>query len=190
VLLSVFPELRDHRIDWRIDGSGTTLVLEARIAVPPLADAVATTNAQPEDAQRLAQEQAAPLTPPLLRALVERDVDGRLVSLQTEGDLARPAAFRAAQVAGRPLEALAAAGAQYRPDVSAGSTELVPPQLAHLLGSADVPPARFAHTAPADPENLTWQVVLHANATTKGQAHTYILVFEPVQGRLLSLVRR
>jgi hypothetical protein len=179
VLLATYPELRDHPIAWRIAGRGDGVVLEAREAVPPV----------------VAEGAAAPVTSvvadgdaPLVQAIAEVDRDGALVTLQVDGVLTRPAGLVAARAAANPVEALSAVAATYAPDV-ATADQLVPPRLAEALQATTAPVGRFQGDGDASVKALSWVVELDATAAD-GTPRTYTLTFEPVAGRLLSVVRR
>jgi hypothetical protein len=189
VLLAAYPELRDRRIDWHVDGTGPALVLEAREAVSPLAG-VSSGSTAIADASASPDAGAAPPAPPLVRAVVALDTEGALVALHVDGALARPPAWTALQVAPTPTpDALRAAGAKFPPDDPAGPSGLVPVGVVQVLGATDVATPTFKTAAvPGEADALTWQVGLTGAATDP--LHTYTLMFEPLEGRLLSVVRR
>jgi hypothetical protein len=189
VLLAAYPELRDRRIDWHVDGAGPALVLEARAAVSPLA-AVSSGSTAIADASASPDAWTIPTAPPLVRAVVELDAEGALVALHADGALARPAAWTALQAALSPsADALRAAGAKFPPDDPAGPVGLVPAGVVQVLGATDVTTPTFTTAAaPGEADALTWHVALSGGVMDA--LHTYTLVFEPLEGRLLSVVRR
>jgi hypothetical protein len=189
MLLAAYPELRDRRIDWRVDGSGSARVLEAREAVSPLAG-VSSGSPAIADASASSDAGATPPAPPLVRAVVELDQAGALVALHADGALARPPAFTALQAAPNPTaDTLRAAGAKFPPDDPAGPVGLVPAGVVQVLGATDVATPTFTTAAaPGEADALTWHVGL--TGTVKDPLHTYTLVFEPLEGRLQSVVRR
>jgi hypothetical protein len=182
ILLASYPELRDQGIAWRITGQGAALVVEARAAVPPLATTDA--RARPGPTEPL----AAGSEPPLVRALTEVDGDGVLVAVRLDGTLSRPAALLAARAAAAPIEALAAVDARFRPDDPAAADRLVSTRLTGVLAASRVAPGIFQAVPTDSAEALTWLV--DVDRPTDGTVQGYALTFEPVEGRLLAVVRR
>jgi hypothetical protein len=172
VLIAAYPELREGRIAWRIESTPTGSVVEARRAVPPL-------------------EASANQTTPLVAATVTVDEEGRLQALDASGTLIervrqqRPRAGRS-RAADTDLRAL---GARFPPEDLEAAEGLVPPGLQQQLGARTRRETSFRTegTVDAPQDALTWRVELDTDGTVP---HRYTLVFEPVEGRLLSVVRR
>jgi hypothetical protein len=185
VLLATYPELRDRPIAWRLTGRDRTLVVEAREAVPPvLAASPATDGAT---AGRLAAPVAG-ADAPLVRAVVELDDDGGLLAVRTDGRLPRPAALLAAQASASPVDALQSIETALPPADSSTPGAIVSARLAGVLGATTVQPGVFRAQAVGSEEPLTWLVDMESSAS--GTARFYTLTFEPVEGRLLAVVRR
>jgi hypothetical protein len=110
----------------------------------------------------------------LVVATVVHDEQGRLQELRSEGRLI--AAARA-NVAGR---------AKYPPDDPDALATLLPAGLQARLGAPTVRERRFRADGSVD-EAQTWHVELEP---ADGAPYRYVLVIEPVEGRLLSVVRR
>jgi hypothetical protein len=174
VLIAAYPELQKEPVTWRIESTPTGAIVDARRAVAPL-DAAATE------------------TPPLVGATVTVDEKGRLQALHARGTLVdrvrrpigRGPRRRAPDVDGD----LKAVGAKFSPGDPTASDGLVTPGLQRLFGARTVRERSFRAegTAEAPLDALTWRVELEADdPATRG----YTLVFEPIEGRLLSVVRR
>jgi hypothetical protein len=173
VLVAAYPELREGRLAWRIESTPTGVVVEAREAVMPT-DATASRTA------------------PLVAAAVTVDEQGRLQALQAGGTLIERARQQSAGVATRSRDVdadLKALGAKFPPGDPAARDSLVPLGLQHQLGAPTRRETSFRAegTADAPQDALTWRVELESGEAVPRQ---YTLVFEPVEGRLLSLVRR
>lgn len=188
LLLAAYPELRDRRIEWVIGTAGTAVTLEAREALPPQDDGQALRGAVASDGVAPQAAPAGAILAPLVHATAELDADGQIVTLAADGLLPRPAAFTALQKAPDLYDALRSAAARFPPDDPAGPKNLVPRAVLQVLGSADLPLPRFQGRVAGDADAGTWRVEL--TGTRNGSAHSYELVFEPVEGRLLSVVRR
>ena len=99
---------------------------------------------------------------------------------------ARPAMAPLSRDAGPDLEA---ADPKFAPDDVSVSDRLVPNGVKEQLRAPTVREASFRTDAPADaPDDAwTWRVELETDDALR---RPYTLVFEPVEGRLLSVVRR
>ncbi|MEO7272684.1 MAG: hypothetical protein ABIX28_08905 [Vicinamibacterales bacterium] len=184
VVLAAYPELRDRRIDWRLAVSAEAVTVEAREAVLPAALS-----------EVKAERENEPFGPPLaelrtvlVRAVAQLDVDGTLVRLQIDGVLPRPSAFVAAKAAAVPLEALRGMRPKFAPDQPVTAESLAPNRLLRLLGASEASTPSFDEQPVGDGEALTW--TLAVSSSTKGATSSYSLIFEPVEGRLLAVVRR
>jgi hypothetical protein len=102
--------------------------------------------------------------------------------------LPRPAALVAARAAAAPLEALRALDAAFAPDV-ASADQLMPPRLADALQASGAPVGQFRTHGDDVVEPLSWVVEVDAMAAD-GTPRAYVMTFEPVEGRLLAVVRR
>jgi hypothetical protein len=172
LLVAAYPELREGRVTWRLDVAGSTLTVDAR-RVESMAD--------------LTRE-----TLPLVGARVTTNDEGHLQELRATGTLIAQARQRVAPTPGRARsvdEVLKSAGAAYAPGDAEGLEQLVPAGLKVRLGAPTVRERLFRADASADApeEALTWRVELEAEDPLGPR---YTLVFEPVEGRLLSVVRR
>ena len=172
VLIAAYPELREGRIAWRIESTPTGAVVEARRAAAPL-------------------EMAASQTAPLVAAIVTVDEEGRLQALEASGTLIEGVRQTAAGVVrSRAVDTdLRALGARFPPGDLEAAEGLVPPGLQQQLGARTRRETSFRAegTVDAPQDALTWRVELDTDGTV---SHRYTLVFEPVEGRLLSVVRR
>ena len=114
-------------------------------------------------------------TAPLVAAIVDADEEGRVRALRADGALIAAARQRLADPTTR---------ARFAPDDPTAVETLVPAGLQARLGA----PTLRARTFAADgDEPQTWRVDLESTETVPQR---YTLVFEPVEGRLLSVVRR
>jgi hypothetical protein len=173
VLIAAYPELREGRFAWRLEATSTGAVLEAREAVTPV-------------------DVSASQTAPTIAATVTVDAEGRLADVQVRGTLLDRARSRSAGAGtgARDVEGdLRAIGAKFPPGEPTVTDGLVPAGLQRHLAAHLVRETRFRAEAPANaPQDaLTWQVELE---TDDRAARPYTLVFEPVEGRLVSVVRR
>jgi hypothetical protein len=124
-----------------------------------------------------------------MRAIIELDAEGALLTLRAGGTLAPPSAFTALQAGPSPTAAtLRAAGAKFPPDDPAGPLGLVPVGVVQALGSQDIGMPTFTTGVPGQVDAATWRVELIG--PVNDPFHNYTLVFEPLEGRLLSVVRR
>ncbi len=172
VLIAAFPELREGRVAWRIVSTPTGVEVEARQPVTPFED----------------------LTPtaPLVAATVTVDEEGQLQALQVRGTLIDSARQKGAGAGGRSRDVdadLKAVGAKFPPGDAGTAAEMVPLGVQEQLGAHTVRETTFRIEAPADaPQDaLTWRVELETGDAAR---RSYTLLFEPVEGRLLSVVRR
>ncbi len=168
VLVAAYPELREGRIAWRVESTEAGLVVEARVGSTAL-------------------EVPAP-TPAMLAATVVVDEQGRLQEMRARGTLIASARAKTPTMGmskGRGADFAAGVRAKYPPDDSEALETLLPSGLAVILGATSVGERTFREVVEDAPEDAqTWHVEL------KTPAFRYGLVFEPVEGRLLSVVRR
>jgi hypothetical protein len=169
VLIAAFPELREGRVAWRITTTATGVEVEARQPGTPFADQTTTA--------------------PVVAAMVSIDEQGRLAALAARGTLIDDARQKAAPRSGDVDADLAAVGAKFPPSDAAAREVLVPVGLPRALGAATVRETTFRAegTVEAPQDARTWRVELE---TDDADRRPYTLVFEPVEGRLLSVVRR
>jgi hypothetical protein len=174
VLLAAYPELREGRVAWRVTPTEHGIVVEAhQIELPfvPL----------PPDAS------------PLVSGTAVVDEQGSLQSLRAGGTLLTVVRQKALALSARRPRDLTAAlkgeKAKFAPDDGDKAAALVPSGVQTVLGGDTVRGQTFRSEAPPDhfAEALTWQVELekHDSAT-----NVFTLVFEPIEGRLMSVVRR
>jgi len=168
LLLAAYPELRDGRVSWRVDTTTNGLVLDAHRITSP-------------------EQILAASSMPLVGARVVADERGALQALRARGTLideARQRLAGASSTARSAEDILTAADAKYAPSNEGALATLVPAGVASAL-RATVRDRTFRETvADAAEEALTWRVELDT------ADHGYTLVVEPVEGRLLSVVRR
>ena len=172
LLIAAYPELREGRITWRVDATAERVVVEARRATSPL-DIAATSAA-----------------PALVSAAIAIDERGQLVTLEAGGTLLATARRKAAGAARQrdASDALKRGGAKYAPDSDASTLDsLVPAGLQRKLGTTAVRETEFRATSESLSEALTWRVEVESAETVPRR---YTLAFEPVEGRLVSVVRR
>ena len=168
LLVAANPELATRRITWHVAPTATGLDLEAREAV-----SAATVSTAPA----------------LVAATVTLDDRGRLQALAARGTLI-DAARRQAGARSRDADAdLKAVQAKYPPSEAAAVDALVGAGVRAVLGARLVRETTFRAegTADAPQDARTWRVELE---TDDPAGRPYTLVFEPVEGRLLSVVRR
>ena len=173
VLIAAYPELREGRVAWRIETTATGVEVEARQPLTPL-------------------DVSASQTTPLVAATVTVDEEGQLQALQARGTLIDRARQKGAGAGGRSRDVdadLKAVGAKFPPGDAATAAALVSLGLQQQLGARTVRETTFRTEAPADaPQDaLTWRVELETGDAAR---RPYMLLFEPVEGRLLSVVRR
>jgi hypothetical protein len=173
VLIAAFPELREGRVSWRIVTTAAGVEVEARQPLTPL-------------------DVSAMQTTPLVAATVTVDEEGKLQALQARGRLIDRARQKSAGAGERSRDVdadLKAVGAKFPPGDTATAAALVPLGLQQQLGAPTVRETTFRAEAPADaPQDaLTWRVELETGDAAR---RPYTLLFEPVEGRLLSVVRR
>jgi hypothetical protein len=171
VLVAAYPELREGRVTWRLATTATGVEVEARQPRTPS-----------EDVTTMA---------PLVVATVTVDVEGRLAMLGARGSLIDVALQKSAGARSSDADAdLRAVGAKFPPGAPAAAVDtLVPPGVREVLGARLVRETMFRAdgTADAPQDARTWRVELETDDPT---GRPYTLVFEPVEGRLLSVVRR
>lgn len=169
VLVAAYPELRERRVTWRITTTATGVVVEARHPVMAFEDLITTA--------------------PVVAATIGADEQGRLAMLQAGGTLVESARQKAA-TRSRDVDAdLRAVGAKFLPSDVAARETLVPPGMSQQLGARLVREPTFRAEGPVEAPQAarTWRVQLE---TDDPAGRLYTLVFEPVDGRLLSVVRR
>ncbi len=114
---------------------------------------------------------------PLVAATVEADEQGRVQALRADGALIAAARLKAANPTTR---------AKFPPDDPTAVETLVPAGLQTRLGAPTLRERTFVADGAPD-EAQTWRVDVESTETVPQR---YTLVFEPVDGRLLSVVRR
>jgi hypothetical protein len=178
LVTAAFPELHDRgvRVAWRIEPTATGFVVEAGEAVVPFG--------------------AGARAPALVIAAVVVDDDGRVTAVRTSGVLLERAQQRAREAtAGRVsdqaiADALRNARARFVPDDVSDPRTLVPAGIHQRLGAPEIRIATFRGATEEGPEAaLTWRVELDRQEAS-GVLTRYTLVIEPMDGRLVSLVRR
>jgi hypothetical protein len=174
LLLAAYPEVREGRVDWRFKTTETGFVVEARRIEAPF-------------------DRTLGRRPALVSGALTLDENGDLQSLVAGGtllDLVREKAEKiAATRAGDISGALKADGAKYSPDDPGSAANLIPPGIKTVLATPIVREGVFRSEAPSDRESekLTWQVDVES-ASPAGKA--FSIVLEPIEGRLMSIVRR
>ena len=171
VLIAAYPELREGRVAWRITTTATGVEVEARQPLTPL-------------------DVSASQTAPLVAATVTVNEQGQLQALQARGTLIESARQKSAGARSSDVDRdLQAVGAKFPPGDLAARESLVPPGLQRQLGALSVRETSFRAqgTVEAPQDALTWRVELETDVPN---GRPYTLVFEPVEGRLLSVVRR
>ncbi len=170
VVLAAYPELRTAAIAWRTTTTGEGFVLTAHAAPDPFAP--------------------FPDTPPLVDTRVALDLDGRVQTLAMAGELTGRARLRTlqARAATEPAAAVVReAGGRYVPGDQVSASALASPALVRAGGSGAVADLLFSVVEEPGADALTWRVELEGATRT---APRTVLVFEPVEGRLIGLVRR
>jgi hypothetical protein len=174
LLLAAYPELREGRVDWRLKTTPDGPVIEARRVE----------GAFDRDlGRRLA----------LVSGAVTIDENGDLQSLVAGGSLLDAVRRRAEKIAamqpGDVSGALKADGARHSPDDAASAATLVPPGVKAVLATPIAHEALFeAGASPSrQEEKLTWQVDVES---TGPAAKRFTIVIEPIEGRLVSIIRR
>jgi hypothetical protein len=169
VLLASYPELGASRIDWRATASGDTFMLQAHAATVPFAPV-------PIEVE------------PLVSTSGVVNPDGTLRSMAIDGALSgrgRLQALQARAAKGEPVGALVrGAGGRFVPGDATSDPGLVPGALARAARVHRTRDVTFTLLEDADGAGLTWR----AEVDVPGGRQT--LVFEPVEGRLIGLVRR
>ena len=120
---------------------------------------------------------AAP-SPPLVAATVAADEHGRVQELRASGTLI--------DAARQPRTLRGAVRVKFAPDTPEALDALVPEGISARLGAPRVRARTFIAEGTPD-EAQTWRVEIES---TDVVPQRYTLVFEPVEGRLLSVVRR
>jgi hypothetical protein len=161
-------ELREEPVTWAVEATEAGLTLAARRAVSPL---------PPRDTSA-----------PLVTADVTLDARGELLALQVRGTLLEVVRQKVADGTRPTAEVLAAARAKYPPSDSAAADSVVPDGVVTALGGRRTGDVQFREQAPEAPsEARTWRAALDGpDVSTPG----YTVVIEPVEGRLVSVVRR
>ena len=161
LMVAAFPDLNEESLTWRVQVTESGHVIDAQPAVPLGGD--------------------TSTTPVRLRATVTLTDRGQLETAQFSGTLIE--AVRSGSPAHRGD---AGTSARFAPDDPTTPTRLVSAGVRQQLGMASVATSRYRDQAPEAPsEAHTWRVELD-DATGGGVT----LVLEPVEGRLLSVVRR
>lgn len=174
LLIAAYPELREGRVDWRVTTTATGFIVEAHRVETPFVT-------RPSDA------------PPLVSGAVVVDEAGALQSLRASGTLLSHVRQKALTVsARRPADlnaALKVEQAKFAPEDSEKAPSLVSSGVHTVLDVAVVRSQTFRSDPPPDKvtEALTWQ--LDVEGADAGSA-AFTLVFEPIQGHLMSVVRR
>jgi hypothetical protein len=172
LLIAAYPELREGRIAWRIEPTATGVVVEARRLLSP----------------------NEPSTPdaPIVGATVKVDEQG-IESLDVRGSLIDDVRRKVGRINTRSrrgvADGLRAAKAAFDPAEPGAADELVPAGVPRMLGAPNVRETTFRTEKSDEKSNdaMTWQVDVESTDTVPRR---YTLVFEPVEGRLLSVVRR
>lgn len=175
LLVAAYPELLEGRVSWRVTTTATGLVVEAHRVELPFAP-------------------LPPMTAALVTGTAVVDQDGRLESLTAGGTVLDSLRQKAAALTTRGRqgvdEVLKREGAKFAPDTPEEETaKLVPAGVRTVLKT----PVARAHTFRSDPppdrakEALTWQIELEGGDAS---AAAFTVVFEPIEGRLMSVVRR
>ena len=169
VLTAAYPELRTQPVTWSIEATPARLDAAARAAVAPLPGAT--------------------VSAPLVAATVTVDERGELTALVARGTLLDAARQKGAPLSRDAARDLEATGAKFAPGDVSVSDRLVPIGVKEQLRARTVRDASFRTDAPADaPDDArTWRVELETDDALR---RSYTLVFEPIEGRLLSVVRR
>jgi hypothetical protein len=174
LLLAAYPELTEGRIAWRVTTTPTGVVVEAHRVETPFATLLPDALA-------------------LVSGTVLVDDHGRLQSLSAGGSVLDALRRKATAVAARQPrdvdEALKGEGAKYAPSVGEKASALAPAGVKQLLRTSVVRAQMFQTDPPPDRvnEGLTWQVELEG---AEPAPPSFIAVFEPIEGRLMSVVRR
>jgi len=168
VLLAAYPELREGRVSWRVETTTNGVVLDAHRITSP-------------------EPMTTASRVPLVGARVFADQGGALQALRARGTLldeARQRLTAASSPTRSTQDILTAAGATYGPANETALATLVPAGVPSVL-RATVRARTFRERVENAPEEaMTWQVELDTDT------HTYSVLFEPVEGRLMSVVRR
>jgi hypothetical protein len=165
VLLAAYPELSAARIGWRSTATEAGFVLLAHAVTEPFAD--------PAE------------TPALVVTEAALDPDGRLATLAIDGLLSGRARLRTLQQRSDPAATVVReAGGRFVPGEADAASQLVAPGLLPAVGRGRVADVVFEVAGGVDAEALTWRVEVEADGGRR------VLVFEPIEGRLLGLVAR
>lgn len=168
IVVAANPELREGPVAWRVEATETGLALEARRSVSPLTQARATA--------------------PLVTATVTLDALGDLMELRVRGTLVEQVRSQVADPTRATADVLAAARAKYPPSDASARDAIVPAGVMAALGGRATSDVQFREAAPEAPaEARTWRVAVDGPDVS---APSYTLVIEPVEGRLLAVVRR
>jgi hypothetical protein len=162
LLVAAYPELREGRMAWRVEPTTSGVAVEAAPA-------------------RLSFDAPPPLA--LVAATLLADEEGRVQELRVAGALIDAAR---AKLVGRSSSAPTNARAKFPPDDPDALESLVPAGLQARLGAPTVRERTF-RTEGSEDEAQTWRVEVESPDVVPVR---YTLVFEPFEGRLLSVVRR
>jgi hypothetical protein len=174
LLIASYPELREGRVNWRVTTTAAGLLVEAhRVETPfaPLPDATAA----------------------LVTGTAVVDQEGQLESLLAGGTVLEAVRMKAATLAARRPrdvdQALKGARAKFAPSDDEKAATLVPPGVQAVLKTSKTRGQTFRADPPPDKvkEGLTWELEVEGAAVG---AAAFTLVFEPLEGRLMSVVRR
>ena len=174
ILLAAYPELRVERITWRMTATSTGTSIEAHRLESPFTRILVGTVA-------------------LVSGSVVVDERGGLQSLTADGSLLRQVRQQALGLSsGRSRdvsEALKSVKAQYPPEETEKASTLVVAGLQRVLGVTVVRSHTFRSDPPPDRlfEALTWEIEAEKANVAEGG---FTLIFEPIAGRLMSVVRR
>ena len=170
VVLAAYPELRGAAVAWRQTETGDGFVLAAHAARAPFEDPT---------------EQ-----PALVETRATRDLDGRLESLALGGELTGRSRLQALQQRSATDPAASVvreAGGRFVPGDAVAASALVPEALARATGNGTATDVQFGVLEEPGVDALTWRVELQDASRA---AQRTVLVFEPIEGRLVGLVRR
>ncbi len=174
LLIAAYPEVREGRVNWRVTTTAAGLLVEAHRIESPFTP-------------------LPPATDALVSGTAVVDQSGHIESLTAGGTVLSALRTKAAALlTRRPRDvgdALAGEGAKYPPGDGAKVSSLVPVGVQTVLKTS----VARAQTFRADPppnkgsEALTWQLEVEG---ADAAASAFTLVFEPIEGRLMSVVRR
>lgn len=163
LMIAAFPDLSEEPLTWRVQLTESGHIVDARPAV-----------ALGNDANAL---------PVRLRATVTVSARGQVETAQFSGAL-----IEAARSGSLPMQRHGESSpGRFAPDDPTTPTRLVSEGVRRQLGMTTVVTTRYREEAPLDApaEAQTWRVELDDPL-----GGGLVLVFEPLEGRLLSVVRR